>query len=363
MPLPLPLPTLDHVVVNVRDRIDEGAETYRRLGFTLTPRGYHTLGSMNHLAMFGTEYLELIAAPAGDARRQEILAAPEGLNGLVWGSEDSNRTYEVSARRRRANRTAAAILPPGRTAGRSARCDVPHGARDAGNDAGRAAVFLSPPHARPGVARRMAASRERRDRRDAGGDRRAGSGVAGRIVRADVRCRCGAGDRRWVPAAGRAVAVRRDHPGGVAACVRRRGAGRAWAGGIHGGADLAHTVAGGGGRRAARWAGLRGWCATAIGSSCRRAPRSARCWSFANPKPLPRERERSMVRSTEGEGDRVARSTAPHCADPITLTLDAYASRPLPLSRERLRWIALPNFFRLRLRQRAAPAFNCARSS
>jgi catechol 2,3-dioxygenase-like lactoylglutathione lyase family enzyme len=36
-----PVPTIDHVVVNVRDRIDEAAETYRRLGFTLTPRGYH----------------------------------------------------------------------------------------------------------------------------------------------------------------------------------------------------------------------------------------------------------------------------------------------------------------------------------
>lgn len=95
MPQPLPVPTLDHVVVNVRDRIDEGAETYRRLGFTLTPRGYHTLGSMNHLAMFGTEYLELIAAPAGDTRRREILTSPEGLNGLVWGTEDSNGTYEA----------------------------------------------------------------------------------------------------------------------------------------------------------------------------------------------------------------------------------------------------------------------------
>lgn len=95
MPNILPIPTLDHVVVNVRDRIDEGAETYRRLGFTLTPRGYHTLGSMNHLAMFGTEYLELIAAPTGNTGRQEILSAPEGLNGLVWGSEDSDRTYEA----------------------------------------------------------------------------------------------------------------------------------------------------------------------------------------------------------------------------------------------------------------------------
>ncbi len=89
----LPIPTLDHVVVNVRDRIDAGAEAYRRLGFTLTPRGYHTLGSMNHLAMFGTEYLELIAAPPNDTRRPEIMAAPEGLNGLVFGSEDADATY------------------------------------------------------------------------------------------------------------------------------------------------------------------------------------------------------------------------------------------------------------------------------
>jgi Glyoxalase-like domain len=89
----LPVPTLDHVVINVRDRIDAGAEAFRRLGFTLTPRGYHTLGSMNHLAMFGTEYLELIAAPANETRRQEILTSPEGLNGLVFGTDDSNRTY------------------------------------------------------------------------------------------------------------------------------------------------------------------------------------------------------------------------------------------------------------------------------
>ena len=84
-----PLPTLDHVVINARDRIDDAAETYRRLGFTLTPRGYHTLGSMNHLAIFGTDYLELIAAPPGDTRRPEILGSPEGLNGLVFGTEDS----------------------------------------------------------------------------------------------------------------------------------------------------------------------------------------------------------------------------------------------------------------------------------
>ncbi len=118
----LPVPTLDHVVVNLRDRIDEGADTYRRLGFTLTPRGYHTLGSMNHLAMFGTEYLELLAAPPGDTSRPEILAAPEGLNGLVWGTEDSNGTYE-------ALRTAGVPIEPPRQFSRPV--EMPDGARDA----------------------------------------------------------------------------------------------------------------------------------------------------------------------------------------------------------------------------------------
>jgi Glyoxalase-like domain len=91
----LPVPTLDHVVVNVRDRIDEAADAYRRLGFTLTPRGYHTLGSMNHLAMFGTDYLELIAAKPNDDSRPEIMAAPIGLNGLVFASEDAEQTFQA----------------------------------------------------------------------------------------------------------------------------------------------------------------------------------------------------------------------------------------------------------------------------
>jgi hypothetical protein len=85
----LPMPTLDHVVVNVRDRLDEAVETYRRLGFTMTPRGTHTLGSINNLAIFGTEYLELLGARAGDTRRPEVLGSPIGLNGLVFATADS----------------------------------------------------------------------------------------------------------------------------------------------------------------------------------------------------------------------------------------------------------------------------------
>lgn len=122
MALTLPIPTLDHVVVNVRDRIDEGLDRYRRLGFTLTPRGYHTLGSMNHLAILGNEYLELIAAPTGDTQRAEILASPFGLNGLVFGTEDSASVYA-------ALRDAGVPVEPPLEFSRPV--ELPSGARDA----------------------------------------------------------------------------------------------------------------------------------------------------------------------------------------------------------------------------------------
>ena len=91
----LPAATLDHVVINARDDMDRAADIYRRLGFTLTERGYHSLGSINHLAMFGTDYLELIAVPKGaTSGRLDLLDYPVGLNGLVFGSEDSTVTYD-----------------------------------------------------------------------------------------------------------------------------------------------------------------------------------------------------------------------------------------------------------------------------
>jgi Glyoxalase-like domain len=95
----LPVPTLDHVVINARDEMDHAADVYRRLGFSLTERGYHSLGSMNHLAMFGTDYLELIAVPKGaTSGRLDLLNFSFGLNGLVFGAEDSAVTYAALAK-------------------------------------------------------------------------------------------------------------------------------------------------------------------------------------------------------------------------------------------------------------------------
>jgi catechol 2,3-dioxygenase-like lactoylglutathione lyase family enzyme len=79
-----PSPLIDHVVVNVLDRLDAATETYRRLGFHLTPRGHHTLGSSNTLAVFGTDYLELLGfEPGRGTPRADIAGHLAGLGGLV----------------------------------------------------------------------------------------------------------------------------------------------------------------------------------------------------------------------------------------------------------------------------------------
>src|SRR2546427_12202603 len=59
-PMGIVTPKLDHVVIDTRNRIDEAVRTYLSLGFQLTDRGRHTLGSVNHLAIFETDYMEFL---------------------------------------------------------------------------------------------------------------------------------------------------------------------------------------------------------------------------------------------------------------------------------------------------------------
>jgi hypothetical protein len=88
------LPALDHLVIDVGDNLDQAAATYRALGFQLTERGYHTLGSANHLAMFETNYIELLAArQSGGPIRSELAGFPPGLNGLVLATDDADAQY------------------------------------------------------------------------------------------------------------------------------------------------------------------------------------------------------------------------------------------------------------------------------
>ncbi|HTT81433.1 MAG TPA: VOC family protein [Stellaceae bacterium] len=95
--MPLPLPVLDHVVIDVRDRMDEAARAFAALGFRLTPRGHHTLGSMNHLAMFATDYLELLGFGDGGTMRSELARFPVGLNGLVFKTANADDVYADAA--------------------------------------------------------------------------------------------------------------------------------------------------------------------------------------------------------------------------------------------------------------------------
>jgi hypothetical protein len=90
----------DHAAIAVRDRMDEAQAAFARLGFTLTPRGHHTLGSINHLIVLGRTYLELIGFPPGQPdARPELRDAPIGLNGLVFRSDDAQRTHDACAAR------------------------------------------------------------------------------------------------------------------------------------------------------------------------------------------------------------------------------------------------------------------------
>jgi len=84
---------LDHVVVNTLRNMDSAFECFAALGFTLTPRGYHTLGSINHLMMTKGAYLELVGVPESGLQRQEVLDSPYGLNGLVFRSDDADADY------------------------------------------------------------------------------------------------------------------------------------------------------------------------------------------------------------------------------------------------------------------------------
>lgn len=83
-------PLIDHIVVDVRDRMEEAARRYRALGFQLTPLGKHSLGSANHLAIFGRDYLELLGTDVpGGTLRPDLAGFPVGLNGLVFLSKGS----------------------------------------------------------------------------------------------------------------------------------------------------------------------------------------------------------------------------------------------------------------------------------
>src|SRR5207245_11611601 len=95
-PMGVVTPKLDHVVIDTRNRIDEAVRTYLSLGFQLTDRGRHTLGSVNHLAIFETDYMEFLGFDdTAGAVRGDILPFPVCLIGLVFAQGTTVGVYGV----------------------------------------------------------------------------------------------------------------------------------------------------------------------------------------------------------------------------------------------------------------------------
>jgi 4-hydroxyphenylpyruvate dioxygenase-like putative hemolysin len=88
----LPLPGIDHAVIAVRD-LDAAAARFTALGFTLTPRGHHSIGSQNHCIMLGTTYLELLVAPVAHPWLDYYRAFGEGLAAIALSTEDADATF------------------------------------------------------------------------------------------------------------------------------------------------------------------------------------------------------------------------------------------------------------------------------
>jgi Glyoxalase-like domain len=86
--------TLDHIVINARTDMDRCEKTFAAMGFQLTPRGHHTLGSINALSIFTNDYLELLGLPPEQPNvRPELAGAPLGLNGVVFKTANADETH------------------------------------------------------------------------------------------------------------------------------------------------------------------------------------------------------------------------------------------------------------------------------
>ena len=76
-------------MVAVRD-LDRAAADFRALGFKLTPRGRHSIGSENHCIMFDSTYIELLSAPKPHPWLDYYRSFGEGLAAVALSTEDAD---------------------------------------------------------------------------------------------------------------------------------------------------------------------------------------------------------------------------------------------------------------------------------
>ncbi|MEM6664875.1 MAG: VOC family protein [Pseudomonadota bacterium] len=84
---------IDHLVILVAD-LDVASTTYERLGFTVSPRGFHSahMGTANHTIMFQDDYLELLSVLTPtpvNAPMRARLEEGEGLMATILKTDDA----------------------------------------------------------------------------------------------------------------------------------------------------------------------------------------------------------------------------------------------------------------------------------
>ena len=89
---------IDHAVVMVKD-LDKSAENWRRLGFTVSPRGTHSahMGTGNYTIMLDPDYIELLGVLAPtehNAPARAMLEKREGIERVAFTAVDSAAAAE-----------------------------------------------------------------------------------------------------------------------------------------------------------------------------------------------------------------------------------------------------------------------------
>ncbi|NYT61225.1 VOC family protein [Alcaligenaceae bacterium] len=85
----------DHLVLMLRDRLTELAPRFEQDGYTLTDLAIHNLGSINRLITLDSTYIELLGWPENKPpARKEIADVPQGLDALVFRTENAQQTFD-----------------------------------------------------------------------------------------------------------------------------------------------------------------------------------------------------------------------------------------------------------------------------
>ena len=106
---------IDHAVVVVKD-LDKAAENWKRLGFTVSPRGTHSakMGSGNYTIMLDPDYIELLGVltetePQCAGAGLSLAQRGEGIKRIAFAAVDSDRRRGGSSRARIMSRSDRSI--------------------------------------------------------------------------------------------------------------------------------------------------------------------------------------------------------------------------------------------------------------